>query len=110
MTTDQTTIPRRRLGYTYEFALDELDAVSDCLDAHGFAIIKEVLDDGLVRRTQQAVWDGTDPARTLKAGKDRTDSSWPPIGDRSIGMAKRKRHTTASISPASYRYSPARGT
>ena len=37
------TIEKPDPGYRYDFARNELDRMSDCLEAHGFAIIKEVL-------------------------------------------------------------------
>ena len=51
----------------YEFEVDQLDLMSKCLDAHGFAIIKDVLPDSLVESLKQAVLDGTDPETGIEA-------------------------------------------
>ena len=37
---DYSHIQKPDLGYRYEFATDELDAMDSCLEAHGFAIVK----------------------------------------------------------------------
>ena len=58
---DYTQIQKPELAYTYEFEVDQLDLMSECLDAHGFAIIKDVLPDWLIDSLKQAVLDGTDP-------------------------------------------------
>ena len=54
--------------------------MSKCLDAHGFAIIKEVLPKEIVEQLKQAVYDGTDPERNLKAGESRTRHAWIESG------------------------------
>lgn len=54
--------------------------MSKCLDAHGFAIIKEVLPKDIVEQLKQAVYDGTDPERTLKSGESRTRHAWIESG------------------------------
>lgn len=33
-------IQKPEFEYTYEFEIDQLSAMSECLDAHGFAITK----------------------------------------------------------------------
>ena len=38
---DYSHIEKPDLGYRYEFSVDELDAMNECVEAHGFAIIKE---------------------------------------------------------------------
>ena len=77
---DQSEITRPDLGYRYEFGTDELDAMSACVEAHGFAIIKGVLDDAVIEGLRQAVWDGTDPDRTLEPGQSRTRHAWIESG------------------------------
>lgn len=76
----QEEITKPDLGYRYEFNTDELDALSACVDAHGFAILKGVLEDEVVEGLKQAVWDGTDPDRTLKPGESRTRHAWVESG------------------------------
>jgi hypothetical protein len=58
----------------------ELDAMSACLDVHGFSIIKDVLSDVIVAGLRDAVWPGTDPDRTLEPGKSRTRRAWIESG------------------------------
>jgi hypothetical protein len=77
---DQAAIEKPELGYRYEFATDEMDAVVSCMDAHGFAIIKDVLPESIVAGMRQAVWDGTDPDRTLEQGQSRTRHAWIESG------------------------------
>ena len=68
---DQSEIEKPDLGYRYEFGTGELDAMLECLDAHGFVIIKDVLSDETVEGLKRAVWDGTDPDR-----RDCSLDSW----------------------------------
>ena len=77
---DQETIEKPELGYKYEFGTGELDEMSVCMEAHGFAVIKDVLSDEVVAGIRQAVWDGTDPDRTLEAGQSRTRHAWIESG------------------------------
>ena len=77
---DQAAIEKPDLGYRYEFATNEMDAVTSCMDAHGFAIIKDVLPDSIVAGVGQAVWDGTDPQRTLEPAQSRTRHAWIESG------------------------------
>lgn len=77
---DYTQIQKPDLAYTYEFEVSRLDLVSKCLDAHGFAIIKDVLPESTVESLKQAVFDGTDPERELKPGQSRTRHAWVESG------------------------------
>ena len=77
---DQSEITKPELGYRYEFGTDELDEMSACVDAHGFAILKGVLEEEVVEGLRQAVWDGTDPERTLGPGESRTRHAWIESG------------------------------
>jgi len=77
---DYLQIQKRELGYTYEFEVTQLDLMSECLEAHGFAIIKDVLPDQMIDRLKQAVFDGTDPQRALQAGQSRTRHAWIESG------------------------------
>ena len=54
--------------------------MSACLEAHGFAIIKDALPDDIVAGLRKAVWDGTDPDRTLGPGESRTRHAWIESG------------------------------
>ena len=77
---DYLHIQKPDLGYRYEFATDELNAMDQCLEAHGFAVIKDVLPPEIVAQIKQAVWDGTDPERTLQPGESRTRHAWIESG------------------------------
>ena len=73
-------IQKPELDYAYEFGVDQLALVSECLEAHGFAIIKDVLSPELVEGLKQAVFDGTDPKGELKRGESRTRHAWIESG------------------------------
>ena len=73
---DYLRIQKPELNYTYEFEVSQLDLMSECLDLHGFAIIKDVLPDQLIDSLKQAVFEGTDPARELQPGQNRTRHAW----------------------------------
>ena len=77
---DQAKVKKPEPGYRYEFGVDELDTMSGCLEAHGFAIVKDVLPGEIVDDLKEAVWHGTDPDRTLKRGESRTRHAWVESG------------------------------
>ena len=68
------------LRYQYQFGMDQLDQMSDCLETHGFAIIKDVLPKQMIDNLKQAVFDGTDPNRTMNQGESRTRHAWVESG------------------------------
>ena len=84
--TDQASVEKADLGYRYEFSTDELDEMSACLEAHGFAIIKDVLPGDVVDTLKEGVWDGTDPDRTLNAGESRTRHAWVESGPKAWSL------------------------
>ncbi len=73
---DDSRIQKPNLGYPYEFTLNELDAAQQCIEAHGFAIIKKVLSDELVKELQESVQQVLDPDNALGAGNSFTHSSF----------------------------------
>ncbi len=73
-------IQKPELEYTYEFTVNQLPLMSECLEAHGFAIIKDVLPSKLVESVKQAVFDGTDAKRELAPGESRTRHAWIESG------------------------------
>ena len=73
-------IQKPDLPYQYEFRMDELDAMEMCLEAHGFAIIKDVLPQKIVEQLKEAVYVGTDPDRSLQPGESRTRHAWVESG------------------------------
>lgn len=74
-------IQKPELEYTYEFKIDQLSQASECIEAHGFAIIKDVLPDELVDSLKQAVFEGTDPNRKLQHGQSSTRHAWIETGE-----------------------------
>ena len=77
---DYSHIQKPDLGYRYEFSTDELERMDECLEGHGFAIIKDALPEEIVERLKQAVYDGTDPEGTLAEGQSRTRHAWVESG------------------------------
>ncbi len=73
---DYSHIQKPDLGYRYEFTLDELNAAQDCVEAHGFAIVKNVLTDKLVAELQESVQQLLDPDKTLGEGNSYTHGSF----------------------------------
>ena len=69
---DYSNIRKPELGYRYEFTLDEVDAAQDCIDAHGFAIIKKVLPPELLQELQESVKRILDPDGALGEGNSST--------------------------------------
>ena len=74
-------IQKPDLGYTYEFQVNELDAMSECLEAHGFAIIKDVLSSEVVECLKDAVYVGADPERKLEQSQSSTRHAWIESGE-----------------------------
>jgi hypothetical protein len=77
---DYSHIQKPDPGYQYEFETNELDSMGECLEGHGFAIIKDVLSQEIVDQLKQAVFDGTDPEGTLGPGESRTRHAWVESG------------------------------
>ena len=77
---DYSHITKPKLEYRYEFGMNELDALSACVDTHGFGIIKAVLPEDLIERVKEGVWEGTDPERTIAPGESRTRHAWVESG------------------------------
>ena len=77
---DYSHIRKPDTGYQYEFDASHLKAMSECLEAHGFAVIKDVLPPERVDALKQAVWDGTDPDGALATGESSTRHAWIESG------------------------------
>jgi len=77
---DYSGVRKPKLGYAYEFETNQLDLMSNCLAAHGFAIIKNVLDENTVERLKKSVFESTDPDRELQVGQSRTRHAWIESG------------------------------
>ena len=48
MMSEYSGIQKPKLRYVHEFEIDQLDAMSNCLAVHGFAVIKNVLNEKTV--------------------------------------------------------------
>ncbi len=59
------------LPYQYEFAPDELSAIKACHDAHGFAVVKNMLSPDYVEELKDSVGQVLDPEGNLKRGETR---------------------------------------
>ena len=57
------------LGYRYIFEADELDAMKACVQSHGFAIAREVIDESLQAELQASVRAVLDPDGTMPHGE-----------------------------------------
>ena len=77
---DYSHVQQPDLRYQYQFGMDQLDQMSDCLETHGFAIVKDVLPEQMIDSLKQAVFDGTDPDRTLNQGESGTRHAWVESG------------------------------
>ncbi|MFT5366249.1 MAG: hypothetical protein ACI8V2_001196 [Candidatus Latescibacterota bacterium] len=77
---DYSHIKKPEFSYRYEFSTHELNGALDCMNAHGFALIKDVLPDDLVAQARRAVIDGTDPNGELGPGQSRTRHAWVESG------------------------------
>lgn len=71
-----TDIQKPALSYRYEFGLNELEAAQACVDAHGFAVVKQVLTEDLVAELQDAVLQVIDPDGALGPGESYTHTSF----------------------------------
>ena len=74
-------IQKPDLGYRYEFEVNELDSMSECLEEHGFAIIKNVLSLDIVENLKKAVFVGADPDRKLERTQSSTRHAWIESGE-----------------------------
>ena len=59
------------LPYQYEFAADEPSAIKACHDAHGFAVVKDVLSPDYVKELKESVSQVLDPEGNLELGETR---------------------------------------
>ena len=73
---DYSHIQKPVFDYRYEFSVDELDAMNECVEAHGFAIIKNVLTEELVKELQESVVEVLDPDGTLGKGNSFTHTAF----------------------------------
>ena len=59
------------LPYQYGFEADELSAIKACHDAHGFAVVKNVLSPDYVEELKESVSQVLDPESDLGLGETR---------------------------------------
>ena len=60
------------LPYRHEFEADELSAIKACHDAHGFAVVKNILSPDYVEELKESVSQVLDPEDDLGIGETRT--------------------------------------
>jgi ectoine hydroxylase-related dioxygenase (phytanoyl-CoA dioxygenase family) len=65
-----------QLAYRYEFSLDEVEAAQACVEAHGFAVLKNVLAPAMVDDLCASVLAVVDPQNELRSGQSRTHTSF----------------------------------
>ncbi|HRW09692.1 MAG TPA: phytanoyl-CoA dioxygenase family protein [Caldilineaceae bacterium] len=69
-------IQKPELSYRYEFGLHELDAAQSCIEAHGFAVIKQMLPADMVEELKASVLEVIDPKGELGPGQSYTHTSF----------------------------------
>lgn len=83
---DYSHIKKPDLGYPYEFATDELEAMTACLNVHGFAVVKDVLPPKIVDGLKQAVYAGMNPEHALGPGESCIRHAWIESGPGAWGL------------------------
>lgn len=73
---DYAHIKRPDLHYRYQFSIHELDAAMQCMNAHGFCVIQEVLPAHIVADLREAVVAAADPDSSLGPGQSYTHTSF----------------------------------
>ncbi len=68
--------PKPRLGYRYEFKLNELAAAQACVEEHGFAVIKQLITPSMVADLCVSVLKVVDPRQDMVAGESRTHTTF----------------------------------
>ena len=76
MSIDVRRYPKPDLPYRYEFSPDELSEVKTCVEAHGFAIVKQVLTAELVEQLKAAVAAVLDPKGDMPQGESGSHLSF----------------------------------
>jgi ectoine hydroxylase-related dioxygenase (phytanoyl-CoA dioxygenase family) len=73
---DTTHLTKPELSYRYEFELTQVEAAQACVEAHGFAVLKNVLPADLVAELQESVQQVVNPQNDLGPGQSRTHISF----------------------------------
>ncbi len=73
---NSATLQKPELAYRYEFGLDEVEAAQACVEAHGFAVLKNLLPQELVEELKASVLEVVDPNHELGPGQSRTHTSF----------------------------------
>lgn len=69
---DYAHLTKPKLAYRYEFALDEVEEAQACVEAHGFAILKRVLQPDMVEALKASVMAVVNPHNDMGPGQSRT--------------------------------------
>lgn len=66
-----TAVTSDQLNYTFTFDQHEHQAISTCLDEHGFAVVRQSISQAFVQELCEAVVSASDPFGTLEHGQTR---------------------------------------
>ena len=69
---DYAHLTKPKLAYRYEFELDEVEEAQACVEAHGFAILKRVLQPEMVEALKASVMEVVNPNNDMGPGQSRT--------------------------------------
>ncbi len=72
----ETPLQKPILNYRYEFDLNELEAAQQCVQAHGFAVVKNMLPAHIVEELKASVLAVVDPNHELGPNQSRTHTSF----------------------------------
>ena len=72
----ETPLQKPILNYRYEFDLNELEAAQQCVQAHGFAVVKNMLPVNIVEELKASVLAVVDPNHELGPNQSRTHTSF----------------------------------
>lgn len=72
----ETPLQKPILNYRYEFDLNELEAAQQCVQAHGFAVVKNMLPANIVEELKASVLAVVDPNHELGPNQSRTHTSF----------------------------------
>ena len=72
----ETPLQKPILDYRYEFDLNELEVAQQCVQAHGFAVVKNMLPANIVEELKASVLAVVDPNHELGPNQSRTHTSF----------------------------------
>ena len=75
----QDQVRPANLKYKHEFKPSEFDEIKACIDAHGFAIVKKVIDDSFVQELRAAIKAAINPRNEMPHGAAHTEHGFMEI-------------------------------